>query len=173
MTTPILALLAIFSTVIVTSEAEPDSKSRRHEVLHRWSGSWESDVAIKPAAWTLTGHDASGTTKVQWILNDQFQQVSVNLGEHETREIRRFDRKSNEYHKWTFNSDGATSFWIGSWDQKTSTMTWAYVDFGLGLNGEISDQFTGGDTFESKMLLMDGTGNILMDVLSTHRRTRP
>ena len=168
-----LVLMATLSTAFVADPAEPEPQARGKEVLSKWIGSWESDIVIKPAAWTLRGGEVSGATETEWILHDQFQQMSGSLGEHETLEIQRFDRRSNRFHKWTFNSDGATSFWTGNWSEESSTMTWTYVDFGLGLGGETSDRFIGGGKYESTMVLRDGTGNTLMDIRSKHRRSSP
>ena len=169
----IFLVMLILATAFFTDTAEPKSQSNEKEVLSKWMGSWKTDIVVKPAAWTPKGYKVSGTTGTEWILRGQFQQISGNFGKQQIQEIQRFDHMSNRFHKWTFNSDGATSFWTGNWIEESLTMTWTYVDFGLGLEGEISDRFTSGGEYESTVVLRDGTGNTLLDVQSKHRRSSP
>ena len=49
-------------------------------------------------------------------------------------------------------------------------MTWKYMDFGLGIEGEIVNRFTGVGEFETTLVLKDGTGNVLLDIRSKHTR---
>ena len=50
-------------------------------------------------------------------------------------------------------------------------MTWKYVDFGLGLEGEIVNRFTGADKYETTLVLKDSQGNVLLNIVSEHTRT--
>ena len=90
-----------------------------------------------------------------------------------TREIHRYDAGSRQYHKWTFNSDGSHSFWIGDWDEESSTMTWKYLDFGGGIEGKIVDRFIGDGKYESTVILKDRSGTVLLDIRSEHVRSFP
>ena len=54
--------------------------------------------------------------------------------------------------------------------RKNGTMTWKYMDFGLGIEGEIVNRFTGVGEFETTLVLKDGTGNVLLDIRSKHTR---
>ena len=166
-------LMVTLSIAPVTALGKPELQASGKQVLSKWIGSWESNIVTKPAAWTLRGDVVSGARKTEWILHGQFQQMSGILGEHEILEVQCFDHGSSRFHKWTFNSDGATSFWTGNWSGESSTMTWTYVDFGLGLEGEAKDRFIGSGKYESTMVLRDGTGNTLMDIRSKHRRSSP
>ncbi len=150
----------------------PIVHSAEIEVLNKWLGIWKFHTTLKPAAWSLKAKDLSGTSKTEWILDGHFQQISSQSGEHETREIHRYDAESNKYHKWAFNSDGGHSFWIGSWDEESSTMTWEYVDFGLGITGKIVNRFTSNGKYESTLGMKDSTGNVLLDIRSEHTRTK-
>jgi hypothetical protein len=155
-----------------TSIAKPALESAEIEVLNKWLGIWKFHTTLKPAAWSLKAKELSGTSKVVWILDKQFQEISSQSDEHETREIHRYDAPSNKYHKWTFTSDGGTSFWIGSWDEESSTMEWGYIDFGLGITGKIVDRFTSGVKYESTLVMKDGKGNVLLDIQTEHRRVK-
>ena len=159
----------IISFVLLSA---PIVHSAEIEVLNRWLGVWEFHTTLKPAAWSLKAKELSGTSKALWILEKQFQQISSQSDEHETREIHRYDAPTNKYHKWTFTSDGSTSFWIGSWDEESSAMEWVYVDLGLGITGKIVDRFSSSVKYESKLVMKDGKGNVLLDIRTEYARSR-
>ena len=165
-----LALLVLATALKVT--AEPSQQSANVKALNRWLGSWKSLTVLKPAAWSLKAQELSGTSKSLWILDGHFQQTSSRSGKHETREIHRYDAGSKQYHKWTFNSDGSHSFWIGSWEEESSIMTWEYVDFGVGIKGRIVDRFIKDGKYRSTVILKDRAGNVLLDIQSEHVRAR-
>ena len=121
---------------------------------------------LKPAAWSPNAGELSGTVRAEWILKGRYQQVSSRTGEYETRELQRYEPRSGKYHKWVFSSDGSNSFRFGAWNDESSTMTWEYVDFGAGLRGTIVDRFFSDGKYESKLLMEDGTDNVLLDVRS-------
>ena len=97
-----LALLVLATALNAT--AEPSQQTVPAKVLNQWLGVWKSHTVLKPAAWSLQAKELSGTSKAEWILDGNFQQISSQSGGHETREIHRYDKKSNKYHKWTFDS---------------------------------------------------------------------
>ena len=165
-----LALLVLATAL--TATAEPSQQSANAQALNRWLGSWKSHTVLKPAAWSLKAQELSGTSKSLWILDGHFQQTSSQSSKHETREIHRYDASSNQFHKWVFDSDGSHSFWIGNWDEESSTMTWEYVDFGAGIEGRIVDRFINDGKYQSTLILKDRTGNVLLDIQSEHVRTK-
>ena len=165
-----LALLV--SATALNATAEPSQQSANAKALNRWLGSWKSLTLLKPAAWSLKSQELSGTSKSVWILDGHFQQTSSRSGNHETREIHRYDASSNQYHKWVFDSDGSHSFWIGNWDEESSTMTWEYVDFGARIEGKLVDRFINDGKYQSTLILKDRTGNVLLDIQSEHVRTK-
>ena len=156
----------------LNATAEPPPQSANAKILNQWLGAWKSQTALKPAAWSPTSQKLSGASKSVWILDGHFQQTSSRSGKHETREIHRYDAGSRKYHKWTFNSDGSHSFWNGDWDEESSTMTWKYVDFGAGIQGQIVDRFTTDGKYESTVVLKDRAGTLLLDIRAEHVRTR-
>ncbi len=165
-----LAIIVLATALNAT--AEPSQQTVPAKVLNQWLGVWKSHTVLKPAAWSPEAKELSGTSKAKWILDGHFQQISSRSGEHQTREIHRYDKKSNKYHKWTFNSDGSHSFWIGGWNEETSTMRWAYVDFGLGIKGRIVNRFLSQGKYESTLVMKDSKGNVLLDIQSEHTRTK-
>ena len=50
-------------------------------------------------------------------------------------------------------------------------MKWRYVDFGIGITGTMVDRFTGHGKYESKLLMKDSTGNVLLDIQSEYSRS--
>ena len=167
----IILTLILLATVLKTI-AEPSPQSANLNALYRWIGTWKSHINVKPAAWSLQPQKLSGTSKSVPILGGHFQQTYSRTSKHETREIHRHDAKSNQYHKWIFNSNGDTSFWTGTWDKKSSTMTWKYVDFGGGIKGSIVDRFINDGNYQSTLFLKDRTGNVLLDVETEHVRNK-
>ena len=166
-----LAVLVLATALKAT--AGPSQESADGEkVLNKWLGIWKSHTVLKPAAWSLKAQELLGTSTAEWILDGHFQQISSQNGEHETREIHRYDAESNKYHKWTFSSDGGHSFWVGVWDEASSTMTWEYVDFGFGIKGKVVNRFISDGKYESTLVLKDSTGNVLLDIQSEHTRTK-
>ena len=120
----------------------------------------------------VNGHTWLAAKLTHLIRIVVYQQVSSRTGEYETREIQRFEPGSGKYHKWVFSSDGSNSFWIGSWNGQSSTMTWESVDFGAGLQGRIVDRFTGGGKYESTVLMKNSAGKVLLDVRSVQTRMK-
>ena len=163
------ALLGVAAALNATAEPPPQAAAAK--ILNQWLGTWKSHTVLKPAAWSPASQELSGTTESVWILDGHFQETSSRSGKHETREIHRYDAGSRTFHKWTFNSDGSHSFWIGDWDEETSTMTWKYVDFGAGIEGKIVDRFTSDGKYESTVMMKDRAGTVLLDIRSEHVRT--
>ncbi len=163
------ALLGV--AMALNATAEPPPQAAAAKILNQWLGTWKSHTVLKPAAWSPKSEELPGTSESVWILDGQFQQTSSRSGAHETREIHRYDSGSRKYHKWTFNSDGSHSFWIGDWVEATSTMTWKYVDFGAGIEGKIVDRFTSDGKYESAVILKGRAGTVLLDIRSEHVRT--
>lgn len=170
MNTVYRAAAAVGFLVIVAVGSGAAEESMDANVLNRWQGTWKNHTIVKPAAWTLVGSELPGASTGEWILGNQYQQISDHTGNTQTREIQRFDAESGQYHKWAFDSEGNSSFWVGAWDENSATMTWKYVDFGLGIEGEIVNRFTGDDKYETTLVLKDSRGNVLLDIRSRHSR---
>lgn len=169
MRTICLAAAIVFAVILAASSGAAD-KSPDAGVLDRWHGDWKHHTVVKPAAWSLVGAEITGTSTARWILEDHYQQVTGNSGDWQTREIHRFDADSGQYHKWVFDSDGGHSFWVGAWDVESETMTWKYMDFGLGMKGKIVNRFSGDAKYETTLILKDSQGNLLLDIRSQHTR---
>ena len=167
-----VALAVLVLLTAYTSGSGPAQEAAGDSALTKWLGTWTSQIGFKPAAWSLKARELSGTVQTEWILGGRYQQVSSRTGEYETRELQRYEPKSGTFHKWVFSSDGSNSFWSGAWDDESATMTWEYVDFGAGLKGKIVDRFVSDGKNESKLLMEDSRGNVLLDVRSTQTRVK-
>ncbi len=132
-TRPGIPLAALVLLTAYTTASGPAKEAPGDTALKKWLGMWNSQIEIRPAAWSVKFQKLSGTVKAEWILNGRYQQISSHAGEYETRELQRYESKSGKYHKWVFSSDGSNSFWSGAWEDESATMTWEYVDFGAGL----------------------------------------
>ena len=158
-----IKLAALLLILAHPTAAGPAPETAVGKAPEHWSGAWTSQIEFKPAAWSLQARKLSGTSEGGWILRRQYQQISSRTGEYETRELQHYEPRSGKYHKWVFSSDGSNSFRIGAWNDESSTMTWEYVDFGAGLRGTIVDRFFSDGKYESKLLMEDGTDNVLLD----------
>lgn len=166
----VLAILAVLLLAAALIADTAPRQPREAKVLNRWLGVWKSHVEIKPSEWVREAMAFSSNSTVEWILNGRFLQISAQAGDYETREIQRYDADSGKYHRWTFDSDGDVSFWEGVWDEKSATMTWKYVDFGIGIDGKIIDRFAGDGKIESTLLMKDKGGTVLLDVRTESTR---
>ena len=170
MRTIYLASAAIVLVVILAAGSAAAKGSADAKVLTRWDGTWKHHTVVKPAAWSPVSGEIPGATTGEWILGGQYHQISGRTGTTETREIQRFELRSGQYQKWAFDSTGGQSFWVGTWDETSETMTWKYMDFGLGMEGKIVDRFTGADRYETTLVLKDSQGNVLLNIRSKHTR---
>jgi hypothetical protein len=158
----VLFLFAILLFAAVNSVAmSPGTK-----VLNRYVGTWKSHIVFQPAAWSPRKEEVTDTTKVEWILKDQFQMITRQSDKYEMLEIQRYDGESKKFHRWNFDANGGTSFWIGSWDNKSMTMTWEYVDFGMGVKGKMVDNFIAEGEYQTTLVMEDSSGRLLF--LDTH-----
>ncbi len=160
-----IVLVVILAAGSAAAEGSADAK-----VLTRWDGTWKHHTVVKPAAWSPVSGEIPGATTGEWILGGQYHQISGRTGTTETREIQRFELRSGQYQKWAFDSTGGQSFWVGTWDETSETMTWKYMDFGLGMEGKIVNRFTGADRYETTLVLKDSQGNVLLNIRSKHTR---
>ena len=161
----LLLVLILFAILLITT-VNSTAMSLGMKVLNRYVGNWKSHIVFQPAAWSPQKEEVTGTTKVEWILKDQFQMITRQSDKHEMLEIQRYDGESKKFHRWNFDANGGTSFWIGSWDNKSMTMTWEYVDFGMGVKGKMVDNFIAEGEYQTTLVMEDSSGRLLF--LDTH-----
>ena len=147
------------------------NQSAESVLMNRWLGTWLSKVTISPSLWMAEGSEQNEIKEVNWILNGSFQQSSSRSNNHEAREVQRYEARSKKYQKWTFDTNGGANYWLGDWDEKSQTMTWQIQ--GGGIKGTMTDRFLGADkseTYETKLVIKDGEGKTLLDILAQHTR---
>ena len=164
-----VTLAVLLLAAALNADAAP-RQPREAKVLNRWLGVWKSRVEIKPSEWMREAMEFTSNSTVEWMLNGRFLQISTQAVDYEAREIRRYDAESGKYHMWVFDSEGDVSFWEGVWDEKSATMTWKFVDFGVGIDGKIIDRFAGDGKIESTLLMKDKGGTVLLDVRTESTR---
>jgi hypothetical protein len=82
-------MIILFAVPAMTI-AESTKESAGSVILNKWLGIWKSHSIFKPSTWSLETKELSGTSKIEWILDGHFQQVSSQSGEHETRQINHY-----------------------------------------------------------------------------------
>jgi hypothetical protein len=146
--------------------------SPHQRVLNRWTGSWKSEVAMKPAIWTPKGLQRNEAKSARWILKQQFlEQTGRDLtpGGAESRAVFAYDRANRVFRSWFFGSVGAAYTSSGRWDEATLTMTWeGKADSGHRISS--SHHFIDKDTYTFTFKIMDEKGRTYMEGKATHRR---
>ena len=81
---PLLVLPALLVLAAAwNATAEPPPQAADAKVLNKRLGDWKSLTLLKPAAWSPTSQELSGTSKAVWILDGNFQETSSRSGKHE------------------------------------------------------------------------------------------
>ena len=61
--------LAVFVLLTAyTTASEPETKTAGQKALNEWQGTWESQIELKPAAWSPNARELSGMVQAEWIL---------------------------------------------------------------------------------------------------------
>ncbi len=110
---------------------------------------------------------------MQWVVDRHMHiQLIVNGNDdQENLALQRFNPKSKKYEMWTFSLDNS-GYYVGSWNEKSRTMTWNYVDFGAGVSGKIVDHFPGDEKWHQTVILKDNRENVLLDIEVERTRTK-
>ena len=159
----ILALL-VLATSLTTTLAES-----QQQILNRYLGNWQSETILYPSLWVPKRKQLAETHKVQWILDGHILQEITTQGDKEmTLTLKRYNQKRTEFEMWSFQSSGDSSYWTGNWKEKAKTITWQYVDFGIGVMGHLVDHFTAQKDWTSRLVMKDKEGNLLLDIQTEH-----
>ena len=163
-----LALL-VLATSLITTLAEA-----QQQILNRYLGNWQSDTILNPSLWVPKTKQLAETHNVQWILDGHILQEITSHGDKEmTLTLKRYNQKRTEFEMWSLKSSGDSSYWIGNWKKKSRTLTWEYVDFGIGVVGGLVDHFTAEKKWVSTLVMKDKKGNLLLDVQTEHNKQQP
>jgi hypothetical protein len=147
-------------------------KSPEAEVLNHYVGTWKSEAVFKPAKGFPEGWRGVGTVDTKWILDGNLQQMEIIYSDSvQILVIQRYNKKTNRYERWMIHSWGDRSYWQGSHNEETKSMTWEYAVPGSGSSGTIVHQFSEKKAITSRMLMEDVHGNVLMDGVVELRRT--
>ena len=171
----LLSVLVLLATSLIATAAFAQ-KSAEVEVLNRYVGTWKSDVVFKPSQWFPEGKRLVESNDIQWILDGHLQQAESYSDEGPNLAIQRYNKKDKRYERWEIYASGfasgKSSYWVGSWNEESTSMTWKLVDFGSGFTGKIVEQFTGEGKGITSIVMKDVHGNFLLDGQIEHRRTK-
>ena len=161
----IVVLLAASSTA-----AEAVQSYKRIGELGRYLGNWKVHSEIKSCVWVPKGEKRTGVTDAKLILAGKFVQSIERSEKQEQLQIAHYDQKKNAYLLWGFSSDGNTNFWVGTWDEKSKTMTWK-LNYGA-IRGTMINRFLGPDKFETTVVVTDAKGRLLLEARGTETRVK-
>jgi hypothetical protein len=166
-------ILAIGLGLILAGGVHAQELSAEQKVIGQWVGTWKTEVVNKRAEWNPNEVTATGTITCKWILGGKFVEESgSSLGPGvEHRLVLGYDPQRKAYRDWFFNSQGDTIEGEGTWDAKTSTMTWK-SEAGPGLTGTATHHFFNADSYEWTYVVKDGAGKVYFDVRGKHTRVK-
>ena len=167
----LMMVLAVVATSLIATAAFAQ-KSPEAEVLNGYVGSWKSHVVFKPSQWFPEGKRWVESNEIRWILDGHLQQIESYSDEEKNLQIQRSNEKSKRYERWDINVSGDASYWVGSWNEESKSMTWKYVDFGSGFTGKIVDRSIAEGKAMTSLFLEDVHGNVLLDGQIEHTRTK-
>ena len=158
--------LLVFATSFLATSAES-----QQIILNRYLGNWTSNVVLKPSLWVPETKKFVEINNVQWILEGHYlQDITSFDGKEKTLTLRRYSQQKNTFELWDFKP-ADSSYWVGSWNKKSRTMTWKYIDFGIGIRGKLEDQFISDEKWVSKVVMEDKNGNLLLDAQVEYQKT--
>ena len=119
---------------LATAQQRHSDVTPESQVLARWVGSWDTEIAIPSNPAAPDGAKARGTAVYDWIRKGSVLRstwsVESNEGErlfNGTTEIT-YEPKTRSYRAVATWSIGIKTESVGSWDDKSSTMSWTTRD---------------------------------------------
>lgn len=112
-----------FGFLVASAEENALPKSPELDVLSRYVGVW--DIAFDP-----DDPFSQGSLNGEWVLGGAFLEQTGELKarfvsrDATTKVLTTFDVGTKQYKRWSFVSNGRSFESSGTWDSKTSTMTW-------------------------------------------------
>ena len=167
----VYTVMVVFVTSLIAATATA-RQSDEVKVLNRWIGDWKSEVVIKPSRWIPEERQWIEENEVQWLYDRHMHMLLIknHNEDQENLALQRYNHQRNKYEMWTYGSD-VSSYYLGGWDEKSTTMTWEYVDFGAGIRGRIVDHFIGEGKWKQSVILKDKKGDVLLDIRVERTRT--
>jgi hypothetical protein len=99
--------------------------SPEQKVLDKWLGTWRTTYTIPQTAWNPEERTLSADLVTSRVVGGRFTQEKSEHSDGSSGSlIATYDGRQRTYRSWWFSSQGYTSESTGTWDAKTSTMTW-------------------------------------------------
>src|SRR5687767_10371585 len=118
-------ILAVALGLIVGGAADAQEKTPEAEVLDRWVGTWKTEFVNKAAEWNPKEVKTTGKITCKWVLGGKFvEEAGSGTNGVEHRVLWWYDTSRKAYRNAYFNSEGNATDATGTWDAKTTTMTW-------------------------------------------------
>lgn len=166
-------VLAVGLTLIFCGAAAAQEKTAESKILNQWVGTWKTEFVNRVAEWNPKEVKATGAITCKWILGGKFVEeagFSTSPGvEH--RLLWWYDSNRKAYRQAFFSSEGTTLETSGTWNEKTSTMTWQ-SDAGPGMTAISTHRFLDADTYEWTYIIRDAGGKTHLDMKGKHTRTK-
>ena len=153
-------------------EQRPAESKVLDQLVGRWDIAAEGKV-LAPKPKTIR---ATGIADVSWVLEHQFQQANGTFKADDPQartsnvQMTRWDATARQYRRWTFDSNGTTLEWTGTWDQQAKAFTWHAQRNGVRYDQTYRIQTA--DTHAYETLVRDADGNLLAELHAKVTRHR-
>ena len=166
------SVLVVFFSVPTAYAARSTQQSPESKVLARWLGTWECRAVVRHAGAPRETRVTEKKTSA-WILGGEFVQEigRSDVPKREYRFLSHYDARAAAFRGWLFTSEGNVSEWTGTWDEKTTTMTWT-SDLGVGADARLLYRFVGPDKYECKVTVKNKTGKVVTNGHAEHVRVK-
>ncbi|PSW06174.1 hypothetical protein [Photobacterium lipolyticum] len=155
-------VVLVFASLLMTTAASAQ-QSAEDELLNNWLGNWKSTVVFKQSEWFPEGKTWVESNDIQWNLDGHLQQIVTLSDEEKHLTIQRYNKRIKRYERWVIHASGDSSYWIGTWDEKSTSMNWEYMDFGTGFTGTMVESSAGEGKSQTTLIMKDKYGNVLLD----------
>ncbi len=128
-------------------------------------GTWDSEMTVKPAAWTPEGAHLECVVVTQPILKGRFIRSTYSAGDYEFLAVATYDAKEKVYRLWMYDSMGAFPKGdnCGKWNATSRTIDWRN-DQGDGTVSTSKWHFVDDDHFQWSAVVKDKDGKVCLDL---------
>jgi len=166
-------IFAVAVGLMALGAARGQEQSEETKVIGRLVGTWKTEFVNKRAELNPTETKFTGRVTCKLVLGGKFiEEVGSSLGKDvEHRVLWHYDPQKKAYRYWFFDSNGTAGDGVGTWDEKTKTMTWK-TEPGDGLIGTAAHHFLNDDTYEWTYVIKDNQGKVFLDYYGKHTRAK-
>lgn len=145
------------------------------KILALLVGEWTTEIVARPSLTAPEGFKAKGRSRSEWTLNGHFLRIEATSvserGKTQLTVLTTYNARAKQFRQFTFSSDGVAGETVGTWDEKTRTITWESVNLPGGWTG------TGKTVLDEEhpsnsILVKNERGETIRDMIATGTRAK-